>query len=74
MNEERVTYFSNQFRARSYQNQYLSLIIDGADQAKYGLPYFFLKSKASDKGYKLKNKLYGVLAHGRQHGRYWIPN
>ena len=41
MNEERVTYFSNQFRARSFQNQFLSIIIDGADQAKYGLPYFF---------------------------------
>ena len=44
------------------------MIIDRADQAKYGLPYFFLKFKSSDKGYKLKNKLYEVLVHGRQHG------
>ena len=37
-------------------------------KAKYGLPYFHLKSKSSDKGFKLKNKLYGVIVHGRKHG------
>ena len=41
-------------------------------KAKYGLPYFHLKSKSSEKGYKLKNKLYGVLMHGRKHGIHVI--
>ena len=43
-----------------------SVIIDGSDQADYGLPYFHVKTKASSKGFKMKCKLIGSLVHGRQ--------
>ena len=48
------------------------MIIDGADQAAYGIPYFCQKSKATD-GQKLRYKLYGALVHGRQSYAYAVP-
>ena len=40
----------------------LSVIIDGADQAKFGLPRFVDKSK-NERGHALKQKVTGVLFH-----------
>ena len=48
--------------------QYLSIIIDGADQSDYCLPYTCNKSHKSDQAWKLKLHLMGVIAHG--HGAY----
>jgi hypothetical protein len=41
----------------------LSLIIDGADQSKHGIPHSCGKSHASDAAWKLKLHLMGVIAH-----------
>jgi hypothetical protein len=48
--------------------QYLSIIMDGADQSDYCLPYTCNKSHKSDQAWKLKLHLMGVIAHG--HGAY----
>ncbi len=41
--------------------KFLSVIIDGADQSKFGIPRFLEKCK-SEAGYSLKQKLTGVLS------------
>ena len=52
---------------------YLSLIIDGADQRTYALPYFCDKPHGTEVGLKLKNGLYGVLVHGGPTGLFALP-
>jgi hypothetical protein len=44
----------------------MSMIIDGADQSKYDLPFWCESSHASDETKRLKMHLYGVLVHGRR--------
>ena len=42
----------------------LSIIIDGSDQACYGLPYFNIVAKSDSAGHKMKLKLMGAIIHG----------
>ena len=70
---ERAVYYAKQQLAIHNPERYLSIIIDGADQSAYGLPYFVEKSKNLASKAKIKNKLHGVIAHGRGSWVYAIP-
>ena len=43
----------------------MSIILDGMDQAKLGLPHFAVSSKDEDFNKKIKPKLIGMIIHGR---------
>ncbi len=60
---ERAEYSRNRMKTIENPGKFLSVIIDGADQSKFGIPRFLEKSK-SEAGYSLKQKLTGVLFHG----------
>ncbi len=60
---ERAEYARNRMKAMDNPSKVLSVIVDGADQSKFGIPRFLEKSK-SEKGYSIKQKLIGVLFHG----------
>ena len=63
--KEKACYYQHRSKARRTPTEYMSMIIDGADQSKYDLPYWCERSHASDETTRLKMHLYGVLVHGR---------
>ena len=62
--QERACYYESRDKAIRDPENYLSIIIDGADQSSYVLPYFYEKTKSLESKHKLKYKLMGGLAHG----------
>lgn len=62
---ERLVYYRNRLRAQLDRDNYLSLIIDGADQSDHGVPHFAQRSHLTEACHKLRVKLMGVIAHGR---------
>jgi hypothetical protein len=54
--------------SKLFPKKYLSIIIDGADQAKFWLPYGKEKTHADQAAWKLRTHLMGAIAHG--HGTY----
>lgn len=60
---ERAEYRRIQTLASEHPNEILAVIIDGADQAKFGVPRLGEISK-KDSGLALKQKVTGVLFHG----------
>ena len=70
---ERAAYYAKQQLAIRDPDNYLSLIIDGADQSAYSLPYFVEKSKNLSSKPKMKHKLHGVIAHGIGSWLYAVP-
>ena len=62
---ERDSYYCRRRQAVEYPKEVLSIIIDGADQQVYGLPYYYQRTHGTDKCYKLPLHLMGVLVHGR---------
>lgn len=59
---ERLEYQSKRERAILYPADYLSLVIDGADQSAFTLPHFAVKTK-EQRGVGIKIHLIGVLQH-----------
>ena len=41
----------------------MSATINGSDNGEYGFPYWADKTKGTQKGYKVKTKLYSMLVH-----------
>jgi hypothetical protein len=72
--KEKLCYYNHRSKARQSPKRYMSMIIDGADQSKYDLPYWCEKSHASDETRRLKMHLYGVLCHGRRAYAFAIPD
>jgi hypothetical protein len=72
--KEKRCYYSHRSKARKYDKRFLSMIIDGADQSKYDLPYWCEKNHASDEVRRLKMHLYGVLCHGRKAYCFAMPD
>ena len=60
---ERLSYRLRQLESMR-SDEYLSLIIDAADQSEHGIPHSFAKSHFTDAAWKLKMHLIGVIAHG----------
>lgn len=61
--KERQEYTQKRDRAKLYPNEFVSLIVDGADQTSFGLPHFTFATK-NTVGHAIKVKLIGVLDHG----------
>ena len=57
---ERQAYKMNQDNAKLNPSEYISVVIDGADQSAFGLPHFVTITKDT-KGHSLKVKLIGLL-------------
>ena len=64
--QERLSYYGRRKQGIENKKEFLSVIIDGADQAAYALPHFVDKDKLSEKC--MKNPLYlmGALVHGHR--------
>ena len=73
--EERESYYRRRLLAQREPARYMSVIIDGADQAAYGLPHYRLKNKTLDGALKIPLHLMGCIAHGRDvYGFTYLPN
>lgn len=64
MKLDREVYSFNKTIARIRKTELLSIVIDGADFQKYGLPYFAQKDKDTDKGYKIPIRMVAARVHG----------
>lgn len=62
--KERLVYTGNKNRGIKRSKEYLSIIVDGADQSDFGLPHSRERSHATEAAWKLGLKLYGVIVHG----------
>jgi hypothetical protein len=60
--EDRYGYKLRMLQAKNSEN-IMSATIDGSDNGEYGFPYWADKTKQTDKGYKIKSKLYAMLVH-----------
>jgi hypothetical protein len=74
VSKEKLCYYMHRTKATKTPGSYLSMIIDGADQSKYNLPYWCERSHASDDPNRLKMHLYGVLCHGRRAYTFVVPD
>jgi hypothetical protein len=74
VSKEKACYYMHRTKARRTPEAYMSMIIDGADQSKYDLPYWCERSHASDDPNRLKMHLYGALVHGRGAYAFVIPD
>jgi hypothetical protein len=71
---ERGTYAKHSCEAQLNPESFLSIIIDGADAARYSLPYFRSASHLSDAAWKLKVHILGAIAHGRDTYAFLLPS
>jgi hypothetical protein len=62
----RTKYYIRQKLARDQPDDYLSIIIDAADQSAYGFPYWRRQSHSQQALTKLKSHLIGAIVHGRE--------
>ena len=62
---ERQSYYARRDLSRRHPDEFLSIILDGADQAAYGLPHFPIKSETIAHAYKIPLKVMGAIVHGR---------
>ena len=71
---ERMAYAMKRQRAIHQPREFMSMIIDGADQSKFGHPHSAEKTHSSDSAWKLKMHLLGVLVHGIGSYAYTCPS
>jgi hypothetical protein len=62
---ERTSYYRRRVQSVENPNEYLSLIVDEADQKLYDLPHAATQSKTEAQAWLVPVKLIGVLVHGR---------
>ena len=63
--EERNSYYWRRLLAQERKDEFLSIIIDGADQSAYALPHTVEKDKHGSGQMKIPLYLMGALVHGR---------
>lgn len=61
---ERQSYYKRRRRAVEHPSQCMSIVIDGADQQAYALPYHHVQTHASQKAIRVPIHVYGVMVHG----------
>jgi hypothetical protein len=71
---EKLYYYSNRSRARAKPDEFLSIIIDGADQSKHDMPHFKDMSHLTNEVRRIKMHLYGALVHGRGAYAFTMPD
>ena len=59
---ERIEYKKHRDMAILHPEQYLSIIVDGADQSAFRLPRFAANTKG-ERGHSFKVRLIGVILH-----------
>ena len=62
MGKERIEYQKKRDRSKLHSKEYLSIIIDGADQSAFGLPHFTPNVK-NQRGHAMKVQFVGLLDH-----------
>lgn len=62
--KERMYYYSKRQEARQNPSRCLSMIVDGMDQAKTGLPHAPVSSKGDRGIHVLENGIIGAIVHG----------
>lgn len=72
---QRGFYYKHRYQAVSDPDNFISVILDAADQSAFGCPHHYLHSKGDDKHWKIATHLMGALVHGRRvHGWTFLPN
>jgi hypothetical protein len=66
ISKDKDGYYSRGAKAVMRPADFLSLIVDGADQQKYALPYRPRPMKVVDNCWRQKNHVMGAISHGRQ--------
>ena len=51
----------------------LSMVVDGAEMSRYGLPYFCQADKSTSEGWKIPTRMYGAMVHGEFAAAYLYP-
>ena len=69
---ERQAYYDKREKAMKRPDKYMSMIIDGMDQAKLDMPHFARASKGNAK--PLGNSLIGVLVHGVEFKQFLVSH
>lgn len=64
--QERQAYYDKRTKAKKFPERCLSIIMDGADQSIYQLPYFYQASKTTSAALKNNCHIEGVIVHGRE--------
>ena len=70
--QERQSYYHHRTKARKHPDKYMSLIVDGMDQAKLEMPHFTRASKSNSN--TLGNSIVGVLVHGYGFKQYVVSH
>jgi hypothetical protein len=73
VNRERMSYCMRRMQGVYQPSDFLSMIVDGADQSDHDLPHQPFKSHAADAAYRLKLHLMGVIVHGVGSFAYTCP-
>ena len=71
---ERRAYETKRMKAINNPREYLSLIIDGADAARFALPHFAHASSTTSKKWHLRLHILGCIAHGRRPYVFTCPS
>ena len=53
--------------------QSLSLVVNGAEMSRYGLPYFCQTDKETTNGWKFSARMYGSILHGEFASAFLFP-
>ena len=66
VSQDRDGYYTRGAKATMRPREFMSLIVDGADQSKYELPYRPRSTKTADTLWKQKIHVMGAISHGRR--------
>jgi hypothetical protein len=69
---ERSCYLYRIEKAIRYKDT-LSMVVDGSEFSKYGLPYFCVQDKETTDGWKVPTRMYGSIVHGEFASAYIYP-
>lgn len=70
---ERMSYAMKRRQAIDNPRDFMSIIIDGADQSDHDLPHIYQKCKASSEATKLRMHVIGAIVHGSATYAYTSP-
>ena len=72
--DTREGYYRRRLLAHQFPDEYMSVIIDGADQSRYDVPYTHQKSKLNDANWGMKMHTIGAILHGRAVYAFTCPD
>jgi hypothetical protein len=69
---ERSGYHYRIQRSVIFKNSW-TLVVDGAEMSRFGLPHFTQSDKSTAEGWKIPTRLYGAIVHGEFAAAYIFP-